>query len=80
MNVRSKWFRTALDRGQISRESIHGEVADVVTGRIRGRERPDERILILTDGLVSQDVAIAHHVYRRALEEGLGLRLPAASD
>jgi hypothetical protein len=28
---------------------------------------------------VSQDIAIAHHVYRRALEAGLGLRLPGAA-
>ena len=46
----------------------------------KGRERDDERILIHTTGLVSQDVALAHFLYRRALDKGLGLWLPSAHE
>ena len=77
MNMRQPWFRDAEAAGQISRDAILGEIADVVVGRVPGRERDDERILILTDGLVSQDVAIAHFIYEKARKEGRGIRLPA---
>jgi ornithine cyclodeaminase len=50
-----------------------------VSGEKNGRERDDERILIHTTGLVSQDVALAHFVYERARDKGMGLWLPAAS-
>lgn len=78
MNMRQPAFRDAEAAGLISREGIHGEIADVVTGRVAGRERADERILILTDGLVSQDIAVAHFIYRNALDAGRGIWLPAA--
>jgi ornithine cyclodeaminase len=78
INMRSRWFRAAHDRGLIARDRLHGEIPDVVTGRVAGRERDDERILVLTDGLVSQDVAIAHFVYEKARARGVGVRLPGA--
>ena len=49
-----------------------------MSGRKKGRERDDERILIHTTGLVSQDVALAHFLYQRALEKGRGIWLPTA--
>ena len=52
----------------------------MVVDQKKGRERDDERILIHTTGLVSQDVALAHFLYRRALETGAGIWLPAARD
>ena len=44
----------------------------------KGRERPDERILVHTTGLVSQDVAICHYIFEQAKARGLGITLPAA--
>ena len=79
INMRSRWFRAAHDKGLIARDRLHGEIADVVTSRAAGREGDDERILILTDGLVSQDVAIAHFIYERARDRGVGVRLPGAN-
>ena len=35
-----------------------------------------ERIFIRAIGLVNQDIALADHIYRRALETGIGTRLP----
>jgi ornithine cyclodeaminase len=49
-----------------------------VAGTKPGRERDDERILVHTTGLVSQDVAIAHVVYEKAKAQGLGIWLPGA--
>jgi ornithine cyclodeaminase len=71
-------FKRMIESGQFSREQLHGEIHELVSGAKKGRERDDERILIHTTGLVSQDVALAHFLYRRALDKGLGLWLPRA--
>lgn len=76
VNIILPVFRDMIEAGQFSREALHGEICDVVTGRVAGRERGDERILIHTTGLVSQDIAIADFIYRKAVESGAGIRLP----
>ncbi|MCC7425512.1 MAG: ornithine cyclodeaminase family protein [Alphaproteobacteria bacterium] len=77
-NSIQKEFKKMIEAGQFSREQLHGEICDVVAGKVKGREREDERILVHTTGLVSQDVAIAHYVYQKAKAKGLGTWLPAA--
>jgi ornithine cyclodeaminase len=73
-----KDFRRTVESGLFSRAQLHGEIQELVSGAKQGRERDDERILVHTTGLVSQDVALAHFLYRRALEQGLGIWLPTA--
>ena len=68
----------AVQSGLFSREQLHAEIHELLSGAKKGRERDDERILIHTCGLVSQDVALAHFLYRNALGKGLGLWLPRA--
>jgi alanine dehydrogenase len=77
-NMLQREFRRTVEAGLFSREQLHAEIHQLVSGEKRGRERDDERILIHTTGLVSQDVALAHFSYRNALEQGLGLWLPRA--
>jgi ornithine cyclodeaminase len=77
-NMLQKDFRRTVDSGLFSRAQLHGEIHELVSGAKKGRERDDERILVHTTGLVSQDVALAHFLYRRALEQGLGIWLPTA--
>jgi ornithine cyclodeaminase len=77
-NMLSPYFRQTVEAGNLSRETLHAEIWELVAGTKGGRERADERILIHTTGLVSQDVAIAHWIYERARERGLGTRLPLA--
>jgi alanine dehydrogenase len=77
-NMLQKDFRRTVESGLFSRAQLHGEIHELVSGAKRGRERDDERILVHTTGLVSQDVALAHFLYRRALEQGLGIWLPTA--
>jgi ornithine cyclodeaminase len=77
-NMLQREFKRMIEAGQFSREELHAEIHELVSGAKQGREREDERILIHTTGLVSQDVALAHFLYRRALEKGLGLWLPTA--
>ena len=77
-NMLQKDFRRTVESGLFSRTQLHGEIHELVSGAKKGREREDERILVHTTGLVSQDVALAHFLYRRALEQGLGIWLPTA--
>ena len=78
-NMLQREFKRMVETGQFSRTELYAEIHELVSGAKPGRERDDERILIHTTGLVSQDVALAHFLYRRALEKGVGLWLPRAS-
>jgi ornithine cyclodeaminase len=73
-----KDFRNTVQTGLFSREKLYAEIQELVVGQKKGREHADERILIHTTGLVSQDVALAHFLYEQALAKGLGVWLPAA--
>lgn len=76
VNMATREFSTMIERGEFSRDRLHGEICDVVTENVPGRERDDERILIHTTGLVSQDVAICHYVYEKAKDRNSGIVLP----
>jgi alanine dehydrogenase len=78
-NMLQRDFRRTVEQGLFSREQLYAEIHELVAGTKKGRARDDERILIHTTGLVSQDVALAHFLYRKALADGCGIWLPAAS-
>jgi alanine dehydrogenase len=68
-------LREHVDRGLLTRETLHAELGEIVAGRRRGRERPDERILFWHRGLASCDIALAMLILRRAASEGVGTTL-----
>jgi ornithine cyclodeaminase len=55
---------------------VDATVAEVVGGRHPGRTDPQQRALIVTQGMASQDIALAHLAYVRAVERKLGLAMP----
>ena len=59
--------------GEAAPDWVDATVAEIVMGRHAGRTDPGQRVLLVTEGLVSQDIALAHLAYRRAIESGLGL-------
>jgi ornithine cyclodeaminase len=65
-----------IDRGLITRESVHAEWPDIIGGRAAGRESDDEVILYVALGIWGEYAAILPQVYRNALEKGLGSPLP----
>ena len=77
-NMLQREFRRTIETGLFSRKQLYAEIHELAAGEKKGRERDDERILVHTTGLVSQDVALAHFLYRNALEKGLGIWLPTA--
>jgi len=64
------------DTGLFTRDMLHGEIHELVRGNVAGRESHSERNLIHTTGLVAHDIAMCHYVYEKALEKGIGVRLP----
>jgi alanine dehydrogenase len=69
----------ALEAGVVSPESVHAELADVVTGRKPGRQSADEITIFDSTGTAIEDVAAAVVVYERAVAAGLGLAVAFGS-
>jgi ornithine cyclodeaminase/alanine dehydrogenase-like protein (mu-crystallin family) len=65
----------ALASGLMTRNDVHAELADVVTGRVPGRTRPDEITVFDSTGTALQDVAAAVAVYDRARATGRGVEV-----
>ncbi|HXT14234.1 MAG TPA: ornithine cyclodeaminase family protein [Gemmatimonadaceae bacterium] len=60
----------AITSGVMRREDVRGELADVVSGRIRGRRSDDEIVIFDSTGTALQDVAAAAVVYEHAVARG----------
>ncbi len=61
-----------IQEGTFSQDKVFAELGDVVTGRKKGRENDQEITLFKSVGLSVQDIATAHLVYQKALEQGVG--------
>ena len=61
-----------IEEGAMSAGDIYGELGELVTGVKTGRDDDQEVTLFKTVGLSIQDISTAYHVYRRALEGGVG--------
>jgi ornithine cyclodeaminase/alanine dehydrogenase-like protein (mu-crystallin family) len=65
-----------LKENYLSERDLYAELPDLLSGKKAGRQSDGERIFIRAIGLVNQDIAMADYVYRSALENGIGTRLP----
>ncbi|MBC7324206.1 MAG: hypothetical protein H5T99_02680 [Moorella sp. (in: Bacteria)] len=52
------------------------DMGQLLTGRVPGRESEKERIIGMNLGLAIMDIATGIRIYRRALEKGIGTKLP----
>ena len=68
-------LRRHVDSGRLSAASLYAELGQIVTGRLPGRERADERILLWHRGLAILDIAVGLAILRRAEQEGVGTML-----
>jgi len=57
----------ALEAGAVRREDVHGELADVICGRVPGRTSDDETFVFDSTGTALQDMAVASIAVRRAV-------------
>jgi ornithine cyclodeaminase/alanine dehydrogenase-like protein (mu-crystallin family) len=58
--------------GAIDDDHILGEIGDILVGKIEGRRSRDEITLFKSLGLAIEDLASAHHVYRKAKAQRVG--------
>ncbi|HEU4341967.1 MAG TPA: saccharopine dehydrogenase NADP-binding domain-containing protein [Candidatus Binatia bacterium] len=65
-----------LKENYLSEKDIYAELPELLAGKKPGRQSDRERIFIRAIGLVNQDIALADWIYRRAIERGIGTRLP----
>lgn len=69
----------ALVEGVLTREGVHAELADLVTGRKPGRRSEQEITIFDSTGTALEDVAAAVVVYERAVAAGVGLAVALGS-
>ena len=69
----------ALDAGAVTLANVHAELGEVVAGKKRGRESPEEIIIFDSTGMALQDVAAAAVLYEKAERQGCGVRLNFAA-
>lgn len=67
-------FMDLLHDKKITRDEII-DVADVITGKLAGRENDKQRIIYSVGGMPVEDIAWGETVYKRALELGIGVKL-----
>lgn len=66
----------AVRAGAVSRESVHASLADLASGRSRGRTSESEIVIFDSTGSGLQDLAAARAAYRDAAALGHGSRMP----
>jgi len=65
----------AIEEKSISKDHIHAEIGDVLSGAKSGRRSADEITIYKSVGIAIQDVAAASLVYRKALKQGIGTKV-----
>ena len=59
----------------LTMDDVFGDMTELLTGKVPGREREEEIIVSTHMGMGAHDVCCADIVYRRALERGMGQML-----
>jgi alanine dehydrogenase len=65
----------AMEAGLLTRSDVHGELAALVCGHVRGRQNDDEVFVFDSTGTALQDVAVASLAFARALDRGIGTQV-----
>ena len=61
-----------MEKRLIHKESIHGNIGEVVAGKVSGRETPSEITMFESTGTPLAYVTISAMIYEKAKELGLG--------
>jgi alanine dehydrogenase len=67
-------LRQAIAAGLLTRQDVHGELGEVISGRASARQTDDQIFLFDSTGTALQDVVVASLAIERAAERGLGMR------
>jgi alanine dehydrogenase len=64
-----------LSSGEITEANIYGELGEIISRKKKGRVDDDEITLFDSTGLAIQDVAVAALAYKKAMKNGVGMKL-----
>lgn len=64
-----------LQEGRVARDCIYGELGELCSGKISGRQNDEEITLYKSMGLAVQDIAAANYLYEKACEHELGAEI-----
>ena len=64
-----------VTEGAIEASHVRGTLADVVSGKVAGRESDEETTLFRSCGLAIEDLVTAQLAYERAITHGIGLKV-----
>lgn len=65
-------FLIPISEGKFSKESITGELGDLILGRVEGRTDSGQITIMKTVGFATLDIVIAFNVYKKAVAAGVG--------
>ena len=68
-------LRAHVNSGQLSEETLHAELGQIVAGVKPGRESAEETNLFWHRGLSLSDIALGHALLQKAQQLGVGQRL-----
>ncbi len=68
-------FRRHVDSGQVTQDTIHGELGQICAGNLPGRESDDETIILWHRGLSTSDIALGYGMLEKAKKMGIGQTL-----
>ncbi|MCU5555525.1 2,3-diaminopropionate biosynthesis protein SbnB [Bacillus cereus] len=71
-NREKKVINQLVVEGKFSKEMLHAELGDIITGKKLGRATDEEIIILNPMGMAIEDIACAHAIYEKAKQEGLG--------
>lgn len=71
---RTQTISKMYKEGILNDESIYGNLDEIISGKLIGRENEDEFIYFCSVGLAFIDIAFAKYVYNKAIELGLGTK------
>lgn len=75
-NREKKVVNLLVEEGLFSREQLHAELGEIVSGALPGREHDDEIILLNPMGMAIDDIVCARWFYQAAESRDAGTRLP----
>ncbi|PES33300.1 2,3-diaminopropionate biosynthesis protein SbnB [Bacillus thuringiensis] len=71
-NRERKVINQLVLEGKFSKEMLHAELGDIVTGKKLGREKDEEIIILNPMGMAIEDISSAYEIYIKARQEKKG--------
>ncbi len=65
----------AVSKGIVTKETVYGELGEVVCGKVSGRVCREDITVFDSTGLGIQDIGVAAYVYKRAVQEDRGQQI-----